>query len=252
MFRRFAQPNILLIGIIAGALLLVYILMQSILSRLHAKHYVIESVLFTSGTIQNYDNDEFLLDIVSMYSWAYYSTLRLWSTSSQAIKSFIKEKEFLEDVRYLSFEDNKLVIDVIFRKPLVRLVYNSGSYALYDHSILELPAESTIAKDVPSINLPLYLSGSSESIDGILYEVIPSKMLADYYLLQSAVVRGSISYIPGAQRYVIWRPEIQIYINAKKDIIEQLQTLFVLKEHYPWFESLQTIDLGSLKQPIIK
>lgn len=252
LFRQFSQPNILVIASLVAWCIVIYVLFRSISWRLHSDQYLIKNVLFTSGTVMDYDDDAFLLAIVDIYTGAYYSTLRLWSSSSKAIKHLIKEEDFVSEVRYLSFKDNTLLVDVVFHEPLMRVLYNSWYYAMYEKSLLKLPPTSTIAHTRPTIHLPLYLSWSSESIEWLLHEVNPSKMLEDYNALQSSSIAWSISYIPGAQRYVIRRPELQVYISAKKSIMEQLETLFLLKEHYAWFEGLEMIDIWSLKQPIVK
>ena len=248
--RAILKPRSVVVYSILALCLLGYIFFQSIKWKLYSDKYLIQKILFTTWTVASYDDEVILSDIISIYSWSYYSTLRLGNNASKQINQYIDDSPFIQSINPVSFADNVLVLEVIFVQPLFRFLYNNQQYGIYHEKFLPLYSGNTLGGATPLILLPLYLSGTSASMDGVMYYVDTDKMLLDYFLLKSAPIQWSITYIPWGEKYVIRNPLQKVYLNAKKDLKKQLSILYTLKSNYTWFNDLEIIDIGSLENPI--
>lgn len=230
-----------------------FILWMNIRSRIYSAHYRIDKVVFSPESVQHYNDIELFDRIAHVYSGWYYSTLRLGSNQWAGIAQLLNKYSYVQSIAPQSFENNTLLVSVQFQEPVLKFRYIDRHYAIYkDKTILPLSDHDTLWRQSPLILLPLYLSGSSASISGVLYQVDVEKMLYDYLLLQTSPIQWSLTYIPGGEKYVIWNPEQRVYLNAKKDIAGQLHILNILKNNYGEFHLLKQIDVWSLSHPIVK
>lgn len=243
----------LLTYVIIWIFLWIVVIVWIIRSKLYSSHYVIKNVLITTWSISMYNDVDLYASIVSLYTGQYYSTLRLWSSTSHSINTLRESIEYIKSIQPITFSNNTLLVDVQFVLPTIVLRYNDKRYAIYTQwTILPLDESDQLGKTEPIISLPLYLSGMSSSISWVLYAITPSKLLQDYELLQTSPIQWSITYIPGGEKYVIWNPIQRVYFNAKKDIASQIYTLQLMKENYANFDNLEQIDVGSIFSPIVK
>lgn len=246
------RPRSIVLYVIGIIVLVWLVLFRSIRSRLYNPEYRITKVLLTTWSVAVY-NDITLFDrIVQVYSGSYYSTIRIGSMESNIIKDIENSTPYVDLISPVSFSNNTLLVDVKFKNPSFRFRYKDKEYAIYNKTYIELGSGDTLGQNTPLILLPLYLSGTSESISGVLYNVNVEKMLYDYLLLQTSPIQWSITYVPGWEKYIIWNPNQRVYFNTKKDIGQQLNTLYILKNNYNGFETLSQIDVGSLVNPIVK
>ena len=247
------KPGSLLFYVIGLIVVVWLVLSRSIRSRLYQPEYLIKKVLFTTWSIAQYNDIELFDKIIQIYSWSYYSTTRIWWTTSNMVEKLLSEKPYVSSIDVSSFSQNTLIVDVSFSSPLLRFRYNDKYYGIYqDKTALLLSTWDLLGQDKPLILLPLYLSGTSESISWVLYNISAEKLLYDYLLLQTSPIQWSLTYIPWGEKYIIWNPNQRVYLNAKKDIAQQLLLLYTLKNNYNGFENLKQIDVWSLVNPIIK
>lgn len=246
------RPRSIVLYIVGIIILVWLILFWSVRSRLYHPQYRITKVLFSTWSVSFYDDIALFDRIIQIYSGGYYSTIRIGSKESNIISDLEKTIPYVNSIIPISFSNNTLLVDVQFKNPFFRFRYNDKEYWIYDKTYISLHSGNLLGQNTPLILLPLYLSGTSESISGVLYSVNAEKMLYDYLLLQTSPIQWSITYVPGWEKYIIWNPNQRVYFNAKKDIGQQLHTLYVLKNNYNGFETLSQIDIGSLINPIVK
>ena len=246
------RPRSIVLYIMWIVIFVAIILTLSIRSRLYNPKYLIQKVVFSTWSVAMYD-DILLFDrIVQIYSWSYYSTIRVGNKAWNMIEDLKNSTIYVDSIVPSWFSDNTLLVDVKFKDPSFKFRYNDREYGIYNNTYIPLTPNDQLGQKSPLILLPLYLSGSSESISGVLYGVNVEKMLYDYLLLQTSPIQGSITYIPGWEKYIIRNPNQRVYLNAKKDISQQITTLYILKNNYNGFENLKQIDVWSLINPIVK
>ncbi len=252
MIAWLLRPRSIVLYVMGIVLLVGLVLWESIRVRLYNPDYLIQKVVFSTGSIASYDDVALFDRIVHIYSGSYYSTARLGGDVSHMIDDVIKEMVYVDSIIPLWFSHNTLLVDVKFKNPAFKFRYKDQEYGIYTTTFIPLHPDDQLGQSSPLILLPLYLSGSSESISGVLYSVNVEKMLYDYLLLQTSPIQWSLTYIPGGEKYVIWNPNQRVYFNAKKNISQQLTTLYILKNNYNGFEDLKQIDVWSLANPIVK
>jgi len=71
---------------------------------------------------------------------------------------------YIDTITPLSFVNNTVVVDIIFKDPLFRLRYKDEDYGIYDRTFIPLGKSDQLGLSTPLILLPLYLSGSSPSL----------------------------------------------------------------------------------------
>lgn len=212
--------------------------------------YYIQDVLFTKQSLSLYNDVNLYADIAELYSGNYYHTLHRWKRNSM-LDTIQSHYSFIDTIVLQEFTANTLLLDIKFRVPLVRLRHNNSLYAVYDEEILPLFSWERLADNTPLILLPLYLSGTAESLSWILYQLNPHKLLSDYLLLQTAPVQWSLTYVPWWEKYIFRNDRLRVYFNAKKEISWQLLQLLLLYKYYPDFDRIRQIDIGSIANPII-
>ena len=252
VFAWLLKPRSILLYVIGIIGIVSLVLILSIRSRLYNSEYLITKVMFTTGSVASYNDIELFDQIVKIYSGSYYSTVRIGNSASDIIEGLENTTSHVENIIPTSFSNNTLLVEVQFKNPSLRFRYNDTEYGIYDKTFIPLSTGDSLGQKTPLILLPLYLSGTSPSISWVLYNVDVNKILYDYLLLQTSPIQWSLTYIPGGEKYIIWNPNQRVYFNAKKDIWQQLNTLYILKNNYNGFESLSQIDVWSLPNPIIK
>lgn len=252
VIKSIMRPNTMVLYIVWIVAIVAGILILNIRSRIYNSSYLISKVVFTTWSVSVYNDSELFSQIVSIYSWSYYSTLRIGGSVTSTIDDLIQNVTYVRSIETSSFANNTLLVRVVFKEPLLKFSYKEKEYGIYNNAFIPLSTWDTLGQQTPIILLPLYLSGMSENISWILYNISVQKMLNDYLILQTSPIKWSITYIPGGEKYVIWNPNQQVYFNTKKDISKQLSLLYILKNNYNGFEDLKQIDVWSLDNPIVK
>lgn len=252
IIKSILRPNRMVLYVVWIIVIIAGILILNIRARIYNSDYLISKVVFTTWSVAAYNDNELFSNIVHIYSWNYYSTLRIGGSVRSTIDDLISKVSYIQTITPSSFSNNTLLVDVSFKQPLLKFNYKDKEYGIYNDTFVALSTWDNLGKDTPIILLPLYLSGNSENISWILYDISVQKMLTDYLLLQASPIQWSITYIPGGEKYVIWNPNQQVYFNTKKDISKQLSLLYILKNNYNGFEDLKQIDVWSLDNPIVK
>lgn len=208
--------------------------------------------MYTSWSFQQYSDPEVYTAIWEMYSGTYYTALRMFRETNITLDTVKEKYPFIQDVIIEKYANNTLLLHVEFVKPSLRFRYKESIYGMYDTYALPIRSWEILWNGTPLILLPIYLSGSSESISWVLYGINTKKILYDYLLLKTSPIHGSITYIPGGDKYILWNDKLRIYFNAKKDLNKQLLTLYLLMNNYQPFSTLEQIDLWSIDNPIVR
>jgi len=232
--------------------ILLFILWNNIYQKIYSDIYIINSVRYTSDSINTY-NDTSLYSLISLsYLCRYYFDLKIFGDDVLYEKKIKQQYPFIDTVTINSFANNKLVLDIKFIKPSLRFLYKNILYGAYDHDLIVLGPQDSLWSNIPLVLLPIYLNESSQSISWLLYNINTDKILYDLLLLKTVPISWSVTYIPWWDKYILRNADIRIYFNAKKDINNQLLILSTLMNQYRWFDQLRQIDVGSLDNPIIK
>ena len=252
IIKSVLKPNSMILYVLWIVFVIGLFLTFNIRSRIYNSDYIISKVVFSTWSLASYNDSELFNDIIHIYSWTYYSTIRIGSTISSIIDTLVMKKWYISSIIPVSFSNNVLLVDVKFKEPMLKFYYNNMEYAIYENTFVPLSTGDQLGMKTPMISLPLYLSGTSQSISWILYNISVQKMLTDYLLLQTSPIQWTLTYIPGGEKYVIRNPNQKVYFNTKKDISKQLSLLYILKNNYNGFEDLKQIDVWSLDNPIVK
>lgn len=239
--------------IIIWILTVLWILWYNLYTRIHSADYLINRVNYTKDSISVYNNSWLYNFIALFYICKYYFDINVFGMQGWYEKQIKAQYPFIDNIVINGFNNNILLLDIKFKKPSLRFLYNNKIYWAYtDHKLIEISKEDGLWSDTPLVLLPIYLNESSPSIDGLLYNVDIDKMLYDLTLLSTMPLSWSITYIPWGDKYIFRNNDIRIYFNAKKNINQQLITLFTLMSQYRWFSKFKQIDIGSLDNPIVK
>lgn len=238
--------------IVAWIGILLLILWNNLYQRVYSDEYLINSIRYTSDSINTY-NDPSLYSFISLsYICRYYFDLQLFGNDSVYEDQIKAQYPFIDSVTISSFNNNTLVLDIKFIKPSLRFFYKNMSYGAYDKNLIVLGPQDSLWYGIPLVLLPIYLNESSQSISGLLYNINTDKMLYDLLLLKTVPISWSVTYIPWWDKYILRNNDVRIYFNAKKDINHQIVILSTLMSQYRWFDQLHQIDIGSLDNPIVK
>lgn len=246
--KNFSFSLLLFVVLSIWLLLFVYWLK----GKIYAPKYHISKVIYTSWSFQQYKDPEMYSNISQMYSGTYYTALRMFREQNFSLSELQDKYPFIEDVEISQYANNTLVLDVKFIKPALRFRYKDEIYWVYNTYTLPIGSWESLWNGTPLMLLPIYLSGSSESISWVLYGIDVKKLLYDYLLIKTSSIPWTITYIPGWDKYILWNDKLRIYFNAKKDINKQLFTLSLLINNYQPFKTLEQIDLWSIDNPIVK
>jgi hypothetical protein len=188
------------------------------------------------------------------YICRYYFDVTLFGNANWYESKVKEEYPFIDTITIKGFNNNKLILDIKFKKPVLRFLYKNELYWAYNsHSrLILLGKKDELWYNIPLILLPIYLNDSSQSIEWLLYNIDIDKMLYDFIMLKTIALSWSITYIPWWDKYIFRNDDIRIYFNGKKNINQQLLILSTLMTQYKWFHQLKQIDIGSLDNPIVK
>ncbi len=253
LFHSIKKPQSFVISIILWVCVVLFILWNNIYNKLYSADYLVNKVHYTKDSLQLY-NDPWMYSFISLsYLCRYYFDITLFGNEDWYESQIKEQYPFIDTITIQGFNNNTLVLDIKFKKPTLRFLYKDESYWAYnDHNLILLGRKDELWYGVPLILLPIYLNDSSESIKWLLYNIDINKMLYDLIVLKTIPLSWSITYIPGWDKYIFRNSTIRIYFNAKKNINQQLLTLFTLMNQYKWFGNLKQIDVGSLDNPIVK
>ena len=205
--------------------------------------YIVKTVVYTSGSLLMYDDPWIYSQFSSQYQWKSFIDIDILQ-KNQIIYTMQELFPFLQDIEYKKFNNNTLLAHIVFRQPDVIVSVGNRRFALYPSHILPLYSGNMLWFSAPQIFLPQYLSGIS-TLSGLLYIQSLPQLIQDIQLLKTLPLAGSITYIPGAEKYVYWDTARHIYFNAKKSLTGQIESLQKLIQYYKWFDKLIKIDLGS-------
>lgn len=251
-FNSIKKTNSFVTITIIWIIILLLILWNNLYQKIYSDNYLINTIQYTSDSINTY-NDESLYSFISLfYICRYYFDLKLFGNDSLYEEQIKSAYPFIDDITISSFSNNILILDVEFKKPSLRFLYKDVSYGAYDNNLILLNPEDSLWHGIPLVLLPIYLNQSSQSISGLLYNINIDKMLYDLLLLKTIPISWSVTYIPGWDKYILRNNDLRVYFNAKKDINHQIIMLSTLMNQYRWFDKLHQIDLGSLDNPIVK
>jgi hypothetical protein len=251
-FNWIKKTHSLFTIIILWIIVLLFILWNNLYQKIYSDNYLINTIRYTSGSINTY-NDSSLYSFISLsYICRYYFDLKLFWNDALYENKIKAEYPFIDSISISSFSNNTLVLDIKFIKPSLRFLYKNTSYGVYGKNFIILGPQDSLWYGIPLVLLPIYLNESSQSIAGLLYNINTDKMLYDLLLLKTVPISWSVTYIPWWDKYILRNNDIRIYFNAKKDINHQLFILSTLMSQYRWFDQLRQIDIGSLDNPIIK
>lgn len=252
-FTLFCKQYLSLSMVVMWLLLLIWIfLFVSLRSKIYHPTYKIDTILFTSWSIATHDDPILYASIVDIYSGTYYTSMKWFRPKLYVTEAIQSIYPVVRDIQEIEFANNTLLLDISFQQPLLRIRYHDGDYALYPDYFVSLWWDDTLATSTPLVLLPIYLSGTSTSLSGILYGLSPYKLLTDYLLLKTAPIQWSLTYVPWWEKYILRNEQQRVYFNTRKDISTQLLKLILLYKHYPWFDNLKQIDVGSIADPIVR
>lgn len=245
LYRRYGRLIIMLVIVI------IILALSSLFSLYrHQEKFLIQKVLYPVWSTRLYDDMDFYSSITSRYKGTYYIDTK-WFNNDDIVKSLTIQYPFIQDVRIKSFYDNKIVVEPLFKNPLLIAYHNGKDYAIYSTTILSLYSGNTLSVAAPRFYLPVYLSGSIY-LSWLFYAQTPEQLRQDVLTLYTLPFSGKVTYMPGWEKYVYRTDTRYIYFNAKKPLSWQIQQLYDLYQYYKPFSSLQRIDIGSSDFPIVK
>lgn len=133
-------------------------------NRLKDETYRIYQVNISQESVNMYNDFALFERIARIYSGSYYSTLRLGSDATDKISELVDQLPHVSAINLQHFADHILTVQVVFDDPPIKLRYHDGYYGVYPENIIPLYSGNTLGQQSPLILLPLYLSGTSESI----------------------------------------------------------------------------------------
>lgn len=217
----------------------------------HQERFLIKKIAYVSSSLSVYPIDVDTWAIIPMYHNKYYSDIQLFRQQDNIVDALQQQYPFIENVIIKSFNNNRIVLEPIFKEPPLVLLQVDKRFALYPHYILPLSTGDLLGKKSTLLHLPQYLSGAV-SLSGFLYTQDVIELAHTVKRIYDINLSGSVTYMPGGEKFVYWTDRLHIYFNAKKWLSWQLEQLDILRERYPEFQKLIKIDIGSSDFPIVR
>jgi hypothetical protein len=209
----------------------------------HQDNYIIKNILYTTSSLSIYDDPSTYTTISWLYKQKSITSVKRFNKKSIE-EEVITKFPYISSVAIKKFLNNKLTLDIQFIQPSAVAILSNKRFALYENSPLLLYSGNTLGQKSPSFYLPSYLSGT-QFLSGMLYSQSLDKITKDITLLSQLSLSGSITYVPGWEKYIYRTETRHIYFNAKKSLTDQIDNLQNLIQTYPKFSTLTRIDLGS-------
>lgn len=217
----------------------------------HQERFLIKKIAYVSSSLSVYPIDVDTWAIIPMYHNKYYSDIQLFRQQDNIVDTLQQQYPFIENVIIKSFNNNRIVLEPIFKEPPLVLLQVDKRFALYPHYILPLSTGDLLGRNSTLLHLPQYLSGAV-SLSGFLYTQDVIELAHTVKRIYDINLSGSVTYMPGGEKFVYWTDRLHIYFNAKKWLSWQLEQLDILRERYPEFQKLIKIDIGSSDFPIVR
>jgi len=243
--RRFSSFFFVVGIIIALGFVFTYIFQSTIFSS----DYTITSVRYDSWSVSLFDEPTLYSTISKNLQGKNYYLMRLFGKWD--IFATIQEQfPMVSSMDIFFLEKNTAAVSLRFDDPLMVVVAGERKFAVYDATnILPLYPQNTLWQDTVQLMLADYASGM-DTLDGLFFRIAPDILFTQLSSFDAYFRKPyTIVYLPGVEKTQITAADGKVlYINNLGNIDAQLAKIDMLKKHYPEFDRLWQIDLGSLDQ----
>jgi len=211
------------------------------------KENYIQNISYSKESVDAFNDPYLYSEISKSLKWENY-----YVVSKLKRKSFLNKikSEFpmVKNMKIVKSAPYSVAIWIDFYEPDIIIKLWDRRFAIMWDYNFEIFSGNTIWEDVFYAELPQYASGI-DSLYWLFHEISQNQFIHDMHFFAEAFPDyDRIVYLPwSSMTVIILKSWLRIYVNNQNSLEWQVENYNLIKQYYKDFNSLRTIDLGSLQ-----
>ena len=211
------------------------------------KENYIQNISYSKESVDAFNDPYLYSEISKSLKWENY-----YVVSKLKRKSFLNKikSEFpmVKNMKIVKSAPYSVAIWIDFYEPDIIIKLWDRRFAIMWNYNFEIFSGNTIWEDVFYAELPQYASGI-DSLYWLFHEISQNQFIHDMHFFAEAFPDyDRIVYLPwSSMTVIILKSWLRIYVNNQNSLEWQIENYNLIKQYYKDFNSLRTIDLGSLQ-----
>ena len=211
------------------------------------KENYIQNISYSKESVDAFNDPYLYSEISKSLKWENY-----YVVSKLKRKSFLNKikSEFpmVKNMKIVKSAPYSVAIWIDFYEPDIIIKLWDRRFAIMWNYNFEIFSGNTIWEDVFYAELPQYASGI-DSLYWLFHEISQNQFIHDMHFFAEAFPDYyRIVYLPwSSMTVIILKSWLRIYVNNQNSLVWQVENYNLIKQYYKDFDSLKTIDLGSLQ-----
>ena len=211
------------------------------------KENYIQNISYSKESVDDFNDPYLYSEISKSLKWENY-----YVVSKLKRKSFLNKikSEFpmVKNMKIVKSGPYSVAIWIDFYEPDIIIKLWDRRFAIMWNYNFEIFSGNTIWEDVFYAELPQYASGI-DSLYWLFHEISQNQFIHDMHFFAEAFPDyDRIVYLPwSSMTVIILKSWLRIYVNNQNSLEWQVENYNLIKQYYKDFNSLRTIDLGSLQ-----
>lgn len=211
------------------------------------KENYIQNISYSKESVDAFNDPYLYSEISKSLKWENY-----YVVSKLKRKSFLNKikSEFpmVKNMKIVKSAPYSVAIWIDFYEPDIIIKLWDRRFAIMWNYNFEIFSGNTIWEDVFYAELPQYASGI-DSLYWLFHEISQNQFIHDMHFFAEAFPDyDRIVYLPwSSMTVIILKSWLRIYVNNQNSLEWQIENYNLIKQYYKDFDSLRTIDLGSLQ-----